>query len=82
MFIVAFNVIGSRVTAMPNTFVVPNAAPGNLTATPTSQSVTLGTPTTVNLNWSGLASGRWLGNVNYSDGTNTIGSTLVSITSP
>jgi subtilisin family serine protease len=82
MFIVAFNVVGSTVTAKPNTFVVPDAAAGNLTATPTSQSVTLGTPTTVNLNWSGLASGRWLGNVNYSDGTSTIGSTLVSITSP
>jgi subtilisin family serine protease len=82
MFIVAFNVVGSTVTANPNTFVVPDAAAGNLTATPTSQSVTLGTPTTVNLNWSGLASGRWLGNVNYSDGTSTIGSTLVSITSP
>ncbi|HKO27509.1 MAG TPA: hypothetical protein VJU80_08645, partial [Solirubrobacteraceae bacterium] len=82
MFVVAFNVIGSTVTAKPNTFVVANAAAGNLTATPTSQSVTLGTPTTVNLTWSGLASGRWLGNVNYGDGSTTIGSTLVSITSP
>jgi hypothetical protein len=36
----------------------------------------------VTLNWSGLASGRYLGNVNYDDGTNPIGSKLVSITSP
>jgi hypothetical protein len=33
----------------------------------------------VTLNWTGLASGRYLGIVNYNDGTNGIGSTLVSI---
>ncbi|HEY7421790.1 MAG TPA: hypothetical protein VH541_07255, partial [Gaiellaceae bacterium] len=71
---------GGALTVKPNVFVVPNSAAGNLTATPTSQSVTLGKPTTVTLNWSGLASGRWLGIVNYSDGTSNIGSTLVSIT--
>jgi hypothetical protein len=36
----------------------------------------------VTLNWTGLsAGGRWLGRVEYGDGTNVIGSTLVSITS-
>jgi subtilisin family serine protease len=73
---------GNQVTVMPNIFLVPNTDSGNMTATPTSQSVTLGNPATVTLNWSGLASGRWLGLVNYSDGTNAIGSTTVSVTSP
>jgi hypothetical protein len=44
--------------------------------------VTLGNSADVTLNWSGLASGRWLGILNYSDGTTAIGSTFVSITSP
>jgi subtilisin family serine protease len=70
---------GGAVTTKPNVFVVPNSDAGNLTATPTSQSVTLGNPATVTLNWSSLAAGRYLGIVNYSDGTNAIGSTLVSI---
>jgi hypothetical protein len=70
---------GSPVTVQPNVFVVPSTDAGNLTATPASQSVTLGNPANVTLNWSNLAAGRWFGNLNYSDGTNTIGSTLVSI---
>jgi hypothetical protein len=70
---------GAALTVKPNVFVVPNSDSGNLTALPTSQSVTLGNPATVTLNWSGLASGRYLGLVNYDDGTNAIGSTLVSI---
>ena len=70
---------GNPLTVMPNAFVVPNSNAGNLTATPASQSVTLGNPASVTLNWSGLASGRWLGIVNYDDGTNAIGSTLVAV---
>ena len=73
---------GNPLTVKPNIFLLPNSDSGNMTATPTSQSVTLGNPATVTLNWSGLASGRWLGIVNYSDGTSTIGSTTVSVTSP
>jgi len=73
---------GASLTVMPNVFLVPTTDAGNMTATPTSQSVTLGNPATVTLNWTGLVSGRWLGVVNYSDGTNTIGSTTVSVTSP
>jgi hypothetical protein len=67
------------VTTMPNVFVVPNSAAGNLTATPASQSVTLGSSVPVTLSWSGLASGRFLGLVSYDDGTNAIGSTLVDV---
>lgn len=80
MFVNAFAAPGGSVTAKANVFVVPDADAGNLTATPTSQSVTLGGPATVTLNWSGLAAGRYLGIVNFGDGTSTIGSTLVSIT--
>ena len=69
----------STITAMPNVYLVPNSDAGNLTATPASQSVTLGNPVSVTLNWSGLASGRWLGMLTYDDGTNTIGQTTVSI---
>jgi subtilisin family serine protease len=73
---------GTPVTVQPNVFVVPSTDSGNLTATPTSQPVTTGTPATVTLGWSGLAPGRWLGLVNFGDGTSTIGTTQVSITSP
>jgi hypothetical protein len=79
MFENAFAVPGPSIDAMPNVFLVPNSAAGNLTATPTSQSVTLGNPATVTLSWSGLAAGRYLGVVNFSDGTNAIGSTLVAV---
>ena len=79
MFVNAFASPTGSVTAKANVFVVPAADAGNLTATPASQPVTLGGPATVTLNWSGLATGRYLGIVNYGDGTNAIGSTLVSI---
>jgi hypothetical protein len=83
MFVNVFAAPGgnlSALTVLPNVFVVPNSDAGNLTVTPASQSVTLGHSANVTLNWSGLASGRYLGIVNYSDGTNAIGSTFVSIT--
>jgi hypothetical protein len=73
---------GNPLTVKPNVFLVPSTDSGNLTVTPASQSVTLGHSADVTLNWSGLASGRWLGILNYNDGTNAIGSTTVSITSP
>ena len=79
MFENAFAVPGATIDAMPNVFLVPDSASGNLTATPASQSVTLGNSATVTLNWSGLAAGRYLGVVNFGDGTNGIGSTLVSV---
>jgi peptidase inhibitor I9 len=80
MFVNAFASPSGSVTAKANTFVVPNSAVGNLTATPAAQSVTIGHSATVTLNWTGLASGHYLGIVNYSDGTNPIGSTIVDIT--
>jgi subtilisin family serine protease len=63
-----------------NTFVVPPAAAGNLTATPASQAVTLGGTATVTVSWSGLTAGKhYLGLVEYGDGTNPIGATLVAV---
>lgn len=73
---------GNPLTVKPNVFLVPGSDSGNLTVTPASQSVTLGHSADVTLNWAGLASGRWLGILRYNDGTNAIGSTFVSITSP
>jgi subtilisin family serine protease len=70
---------GNPLTVKPNVYLVPSSDSGNLAVTPASQSVTLGNPANVALNWSGLASGRWLGILNYNDGTNPIGSTFVSI---
>ncbi len=69
----------ATITAMPNVYLVPKSDASNLTVTPASQSVTLGNSANVTLNWSGLATGRWLGVLNYDDGTNSIGSTIVSI---
>jgi hypothetical protein len=42
--------------------------------------VTSAAPTTVNLSWNGLTAGtRYLGVLSYSDGSNTIGRTLVAL---
>lgn len=61
-------------------FVIPNAAAGNLTATPASQAATTGTAATVTLNWTGLTAGaRYLGIVTYGDGTATIGRTIFGV---
>jgi subtilisin family serine protease len=79
MFVNAFAATSGSVTALANVFVVPNSAVGNLTATPTSQSVTSGQAATVTLSWTGLAAGHFLGVVTYGNGTSTVGSTLVSI---
>ena len=68
------------VTAHPHAFVVPAVA-SSLTATPASQSVTTAVPATVTVGWSGLTSGtRYLGVVDYTDGSSAIGSTIVGVT--
>lgn len=70
------------VTVKPNTWVLPPANAGNFTATPASQTVTSGGKPTVTLNWTGLDSNaHYLGRVEYGDGTNAIGSTLVNVSS-
>lgn len=80
MFVNAFDT-GSAATinAQPNVYLVPNSDAGNLTATPASQPVTLGHSADVTLNWSDLATGRWLGMLTFNDGTSTIGRTIVAV---
>jgi subtilisin family serine protease len=63
-----------------HSFIVPSTG-STLTATPASQSVTTAVPATVTIGWSGLVAGtRYLGVVDYGDGSNTIGSTIVAVT--
>ncbi|WP_250004998.1 S8 family peptidase [Actinoplanes sp. M2I2] len=64
-----------------HSWVVGDAAAGNLTATPASQAVTRGEPATVTASWTGLTAGsRYLGLVAYGDGTARIGQTILQIT--
>jgi subtilisin family serine protease len=63
-----------------NSFAVGTTPAGNLTVTPASQPVTTGTPTAVMLDWSGLdPTLRYLGTISWSDGTASVGRTLVSV---
>jgi subtilisin family serine protease len=80
IYVVLFAAPSTPLTTNLNTFVVPAAAAGNLTATPASQSVTLGGNATVNLSWSGLSPAtRYAGVLTFSDGTNTVGRTIINI---
>ncbi|WP_090791979.1 S8 family peptidase [Asanoa ishikariensis] len=55
---------------------VPAGNAGNLTVTPPSQPVTAGGAASVTAAWSGLTPGqRYLGVIEYTDGTTTVGST-------
>jgi hypothetical protein len=63
-----------------NSFAVGTASAGNLTVTPATQAVTGGRPVSATLAWSGLTAGtRYLGAVNWTDGTAPAGRTLVAI---
>ncbi len=74
-------VSASPVDVVLNSWVVPSANAGNLTVAPASQTASVGAALTVTASWSGLAPGRYLGLVEYGDGTQTIGSTVLSVTS-
>jgi subtilisin family serine protease len=68
-------------TVSLHSWIVGASNAGNFTATPASQSVSLGGTATVTAGWSGLTAGsRYLGVVELSDGTTTLGSTIVSVT--
>ncbi len=55
---------------------------GNLTVTPASQPVTVGGPAAVTVAWSGLTADRhYLGLVEFGDGSQVVGSTIVAVTS-
>jgi subtilisin family serine protease len=63
-----------------NTFAVSSTAAGNLNATPASQSVTVGKPSTVTAGWSGLTAGtHYLGVIEYAEGATTVGRTLITV---
>jgi hypothetical protein len=63
-----------------HSWIVGGTNAGNLTLSPASQSVTLGGAATVTASWSGLTAGTgYLGVIEYSDGTNQVGSTILSV---
>ena len=63
-------------TVRHNRWVVAPGSTGNLTATPATQPVTVGGAATVTAAWTGLTPGtRYLGVIEYSDGTTTLGTT-------
>ncbi|MDG4822722.1 S8 family peptidase [Asanoa sp. WMMD1127] len=66
----------SAVDVKLDSWVVPSGNAGNLTVTPPSQPVTVGGAATVTASWSGLSAGqRYLGVVEYTDGTTILGTT-------
>ena len=80
IYVVLFAHVGAIPTIKHHAFLVNDVDAGNLTVTPASQPVTTGGKTSITLAWSGLTAGaRYLGIVSYSDGSATIGRTLVSI---
>jgi hypothetical protein len=61
-------------------WVVGSGPAGNLTATPASQTVTMGAPASITLSWTGLAAAtRYLGVLAYGDGGTQIGTTTVIV---
>ena len=81
IYVVQFALAGGATsqTVHEHAFVVANSA-SSLTASPPGQAVTTSVPATVTAGWSGLTAGtRYLGVVDFSDGTNAIGSTIVAV---
>ncbi len=61
-------------------WVLGSTPAGNLTASPASQSVTIGTPATVTATWSGLTAGvRYLGSIEFGNGSAPVGRTIVRV---
>jgi subtilisin family serine protease len=61
------------------TWLIGSTDAGNLTVTAPA-TATVGDTATIQLNWTGLdADTKYLGNVDYNDGTNVIGSTFVAV---
>ena len=83
IYVVLFTQPGNTTGAfnvLHHAYVVAPGAIGNLTATPSSQSVTTAVPATVTVGWNGLVAGtRYLGQIQYTDGTDTIGNTIVEV---
>jgi hypothetical protein len=80
IYVVLFAHQGAIPTVKHHAFLVSDTNAGNLTVTPASQPATLAGKASVTFAWSGLATGsRYLGIVSYSDGTTTVGRTIVSV---
>ena len=61
-------------------WLVPSTAAGNLTATSSTSSATVGGTADVTAAWQGLTAGtKYLGRISYRDGSGEIGSTIVSV---
>lgn len=73
--------VAGPVATRLHTWQVGAANAGNLTVTPASQAATTGVPASVTVGWSGLTAGRsYLGLVEYGDGGQPVGETVVSVT--
>jgi len=83
VYVVQFALGGGRTEqdVSLHTYVVGPTNAGNFTVTPASRQVTVGSPTSFTAGWSGLTAGtKYLGVLEYSDGTATRGQTLVTVT--
>jgi len=80
-FVDLFSVPGGGALAVRHhDWVVAATNAGNLTATPASQSVTIGGMVTVTVAWSGLSvSQHYLGVIEYGDGSQSLASTIVAV---
>ncbi|MGB7449912.1 MAG: cell wall-binding repeat-containing protein [Ornithinimicrobium sp.] len=63
-----------------NSFLVGDTDEGNLEVDPTTAAVEPSQEVDMTTAWSGLADGRYLGSINYRNGSDTVGRTLVTIT--
>ena len=82
MYVAAIDLYSPEPSVMVpvNVWNLTDRAEGNLTVTPTTLPVTQGTPATLTAAWSGLdASKRYIGQVNYLQGTNVAASTIVTV---
>ncbi|THV41447.1 S8 family serine peptidase [Glycomyces buryatensis] len=71
----------SPLESVLHTWVVPGSDEGNLAVDPAEQDVTVGSTAEVGLTWSGLEAGvRYLGSVDFNEGGEPVGSTIVNIT--
>jgi subtilisin family serine protease len=82
VYVVQFALGGGRTEQdVPlHTYVVGPTNAGNFTVTPAARQVTVGGTTSFTAGWSGLSAGtRYLGVLEYSDGSATRGQTLVTV---
>jgi subtilisin family serine protease len=82
LYVVLFGAAPGQTSVTVPTYLwnLDGQAKGNLTVTPASAPATAGTPVTLTAAWTGLTAGqRYLGRLNYGDGTATAGGTFVRI---